>query len=172
MTSLPTASSERRHAVVMGASMAGLLAGRILLNHFDRVTIVERDRLLEDSEPRPGVPQGTHVHVLLARGQQILEQLFPGFIAELIDAGAPKVNWTAECPVYSIYGWHPRFVSDLVTYTRQTQFSFSVSHALYLRSESLSIPPNSSVRVTFWEVISQSSKRLRSHLPHSTNKGL
>ncbi|MGB3533816.1 MAG: FAD-dependent monooxygenase [Microcoleaceae cyanobacterium] len=117
MTSLPTSSSNRRHAVVMGASMAGLLAGRILLNHFDRVTIVERDRLRESSEPRRGVPQGTQVHILLARGQQILEQLFPGLIADIAAAGGPKVNWTAECPVYSVKGWLPRFVSDVVTYT-------------------------------------------------------
>ncbi len=122
MTSLPTSSSNRRHAVVMGASMAGLLAGRILLNHFERVTIVERDRLGSSSEPRRGVPQGTHAHVLLTRGQQILEQLFPGFIADLAAEGAPQVNWTAECPMYSIKGWQPRFVSDVVTYTCSRSF--------------------------------------------------
>jgi ribulose 1,5-bisphosphate synthetase/thiazole synthase len=32
------------HAVIIGGSMAGLLAGRILADHFDRVTIIERDR--------------------------------------------------------------------------------------------------------------------------------
>lgn len=133
MTSLSTSSSstttatrpERRHAIVIGASMAGLLAGRALLNHFDKVTIIERDRvawrqpyrLSGESQPRPGVPQATHVHVLLTRGQQILEQLFPGLITELLEAGAVKVNWTAECPVYSVRGWHPRFFSDVVTYT-------------------------------------------------------
>lgn len=80
------------HALVIGGSMAGLLAARVLLNHFDRVTIVERDRLLEQPTLRQGVPQASHVHVLLTQGQRILEQLFPGLEAELTAAGAPTVD--------------------------------------------------------------------------------
>lgn len=52
--------------------MAGLLAARILLNHFERVTLVERDRFPSEPESRPGVPQASHTHVLLMRGKQIL----------------------------------------------------------------------------------------------------
>ena len=46
------------------SSIAGLLAGRILTNHFERVTLVERDRLPQDPTPRPGAPQAQHVQVL------------------------------------------------------------------------------------------------------------
>ncbi len=39
--------------------MAGLLAARVLSDHFGRVTIVERDRFPEGVENRKGVPQGS-----------------------------------------------------------------------------------------------------------------
>src|SRR5947209_18026327 len=54
-----------QHAVVIGASMAGLLASRVLSEHFKQVTVIERDRLPQEVQPRKGVPQGRHVHVLL-----------------------------------------------------------------------------------------------------------
>ena len=77
------------HAVVLGASMAGLLAARSLSEFFDTVTVVERDPL-PDAFPlaRRGVPQGRHLHGLLARGAQVLEELFPGILDELVLDGA------------------------------------------------------------------------------------
>jgi 2-polyprenyl-6-methoxyphenol hydroxylase-like FAD-dependent oxidoreductase len=75
-------------AVVIGASMAGLLAARALADYFAHVTILERDTLPPSAEPRKGVPQGQHAHALLASGQQILEELFPGFTQQLLNQGA------------------------------------------------------------------------------------
>jgi 2-polyprenyl-6-methoxyphenol hydroxylase-like FAD-dependent oxidoreductase len=79
-----------RHAVVCGASMAGLLAARVLTDHYDRVTVVERDRLVDEPVPRRGVPQGCQPHALLARCGQILDELFPGYLDELVAAGAHR----------------------------------------------------------------------------------
>ncbi|MDT5133784.1 MAG: hypothetical protein QOE41_3095 [Mycobacterium sp.] len=76
-------------AVVLGASMGGLLAARVLADFFGTVTVVERDALPDDPAIRRGVPQGGHVHVLLPRGAQILDELFPGFLNELVAHGAP-----------------------------------------------------------------------------------
>jgi len=76
-------------AVVLGGSMAGLLAARVLSDAFAEVVIVDRDKLAGVTTARRGVPQGRHVHGLLARGQQILDELFPGFTAEAIAAGIP-----------------------------------------------------------------------------------
>ncbi|MGK7905645.1 MAG: FAD-dependent oxidoreductase [Synechococcus sp.] len=83
---------DRSHAVVLGASMAGLLAARVLSTHFQQVTLIERDELLGEAANRRGVPQGRHLHTLLVKGEQILTQLFPGLVSELIDAGAVKVD--------------------------------------------------------------------------------
>ena len=43
---------DRRHAVVIGGSMAGLLAARVLSDHFAQVTIIERDNLTGEAEAR------------------------------------------------------------------------------------------------------------------------
>jgi len=80
------------HAVVRGASMGGLLAARVLADFYETVTVVERDVLPETSANRRGVPQGRHVHLLLGRGSQVLEELFPGFLDELVAAGAPSFD--------------------------------------------------------------------------------
>ena len=77
------------HAVVLGASMAGLLSARVLADHFDRVTLVDRDAMPEIGVDRRGVPQGRHLHGLHPRGREILEELFPGITARLVAAGAP-----------------------------------------------------------------------------------
>ena len=77
------------HAVVLGASMGGLLAARVLADAYQRVTVVDRDLLPKSAADRQGVPQGRHAHGLLARGAQILEELFPGLLADLAAAGVP-----------------------------------------------------------------------------------
>ncbi|MEA2202815.1 MAG: hypothetical protein QOI89_3520 [Solirubrobacteraceae bacterium] len=76
------------HAVVLGASMAGLLTARVLADAYARVTVVERDNLPPDVGHRRGVPQGRHVHVLHARGRELLDELFPGFTEQVVQAGA------------------------------------------------------------------------------------
>jgi 2-polyprenyl-6-methoxyphenol hydroxylase-like FAD-dependent oxidoreductase len=76
------------HAIVIGASVAGLLAARALSDAYERVTIVERDQLPPVGEGRKAVPQGRHAHVMLASGLGALEQLLPGVTEELLAAGA------------------------------------------------------------------------------------
>jgi 2-polyprenyl-6-methoxyphenol hydroxylase-like FAD-dependent oxidoreductase len=78
----------RSHAVVVGASMAGLLAARSLLDHYERVTIVDRDDIPSRPQPRGGVPQGRHAHGLLAEGRTMLEEMFPGLTSDLTGRGA------------------------------------------------------------------------------------
>ncbi|KUL41527.1 FAD-dependent oxidoreductase [Actinoplanes awajinensis] len=87
-------------AVVLGGSVAGLFAARVLAEHFTEVVVVDRDPLLDATGPRRAVPQGHHIHGLLARGQQILEELFPGFTAELAAAGVPTRDFATSL------GWH------------------------------------------------------------------
>src|SRR6266496_2264719 len=83
-------------AVVLGAGMAGLLAARVLADAYRRVTVVERDPLPQMPANRKGVPQGRHAHLLVPRGAQILDELFPGLLGELVAEGAPMIGDYAE----------------------------------------------------------------------------
>ena len=66
-----------------------MLAARVLSDFFDEVTVVDRDVLGGTPETHRGVPQGRHLHGLLMRGAQALDELFPGFLDELVADGVP-----------------------------------------------------------------------------------
>jgi len=86
------ASPIAKHAIVIGAGIAGLTAAKVLSAYFERVTILDRDALPERPVPRQGTPQARHVHALLAGGQKALAELFPGFEHEIECAGAIRVR--------------------------------------------------------------------------------
>lgn len=104
------------HAVVIGASITGLLAARVLADYFDRVTVLERDQLPDSAQIRSGVPQAHHLHVLLRRGQISLNRFFPNFEQSLDEAGVPAMRWTQDALVFGQKGWLPQ--ADLGFSTR------------------------------------------------------
>jgi 2-polyprenyl-6-methoxyphenol hydroxylase-like FAD-dependent oxidoreductase len=103
----------RCHAVVVGGSLAGMLAARVLSDHFIVVTLLERDQLPEIPAARKGLPQGRHVHALLERGRGILERFLPGLTEELVYAGAELVDATRDVAWLNAYGWYVRFPGKL-----------------------------------------------------------
>lgn len=76
-----------KHTVVIGASMGGLMAARILTDYFEQVTLLERDTFPQLGQHRKGVPQGQHAHGLLGRGREVMEQFFPGLTQDLVNTG-------------------------------------------------------------------------------------
>lgn len=105
--------NKKRHALVIGGSLGGMLAARVLSDYFERVTVIERDRYPQDAAARKGVPQANHVHVLMKGGQIILEQLFGGLQKELVAAGAHILEMASETAWLNPAGWGVRFNSDL-----------------------------------------------------------
>jgi 2-polyprenyl-6-methoxyphenol hydroxylase-like FAD-dependent oxidoreductase len=97
----------------VGGSIAGLLAARILADHFELVTIIERDKFSEKSLPRKGIPQAHHFHSLLQQGQIVLEQIFPGLRDEMLAAGAVLGDLAADIAWLNPAGWAVRFPSNL-----------------------------------------------------------
>ena len=83
-----------KHALVLGASVAGLLAARVLSEFYTTVTVVERDELDDADVNRRGVPQGRHIHGLLMRGALAMDELLPGLLDELADNGASVFDGT------------------------------------------------------------------------------
>ena len=112
-TTEPSSRTHSGHAVVIGGSMAGLLAARVLTDRFERVTLVERDRFPDGAQHRKGVPQGHHLHALLGRGLRTMEGLFPGLEEELIDTGATPADVVADTRFFQFGDYKARFASGV-----------------------------------------------------------
>ena len=80
-------------AVVVGSGIAGLLAARVLADHVDRVTVLDRDRLPDGPTARDGVPQGRHLHTLLPGGLELVSGQFPGIVEALVAGGAVPLRF-------------------------------------------------------------------------------
>ena len=108
-----------QRAIVIGSSIAGLLSARILSEHFASVIVIERDRLPIAPNARRGVPQSVQPHILLARGYEILQELFPIIGTELTQKGATKIDWAREFYHYDEAGWsaNAQSPSDIVSFT-------------------------------------------------------
>ncbi|MCV7178520.1 FAD-dependent oxidoreductase [Mycolicibacterium sphagni] len=85
------------HAIVIGASIAGLCAARVLSDHYQQVTVYDRDALPETPAHRSAVPQDRHVHILMARGANEFERLFPGLLDGMVAAGVAKLDNRPDC---------------------------------------------------------------------------
>lgn len=93
------------HAVVVGASSAGLLAARVLADGFDRVTVLDRDEVPTNGAARKGVLQGRQPHALLEAGKVVLEALFPGFGDAVVDEGGLELDVGTEARLFDQGGF-------------------------------------------------------------------
>ena len=109
--------TQQSHAIVIGGSMAGLLAARALSDTFDKVSIIERDTLPENPDFRKGVPQAHHLHTLLAEGESVLSEFFPNITQEMEDLGALYMRWGIDTPTLTSKGWVKRFDSGIASHT-------------------------------------------------------
>jgi 2-polyprenyl-6-methoxyphenol hydroxylase-like FAD-dependent oxidoreductase len=108
------------HAIVIGASIAGLCAARVLADFYDRVTVFERDDLPDGPANRAAVPQGKHVHLLMARGAQEFETHFPGLLDDMVAAGVPILENRPDCIHFGaaghVLGTHHRLQDEFTAY--------------------------------------------------------
>ncbi|MER6569699.1 FAD-binding monooxygenase [Streptomyces sp. NPDC001093] len=105
--------------VVLGASIGGLFAARVLSDTFDRVTVIDRDALPETVENRRGVPQGRHAHAILPAGTKWLQEMFPGLLAEIEADGVPVVREPTEmhfAPGGHLLSQEGRYADPIPTY--------------------------------------------------------
>ena len=108
-----TPRMDHKHAIVVGGSMAGLLAASVLSDHYQQVSVVERDTLPTHPQHRRGVPQSRHTHGLLASGRNVLEDFFPGISDALVDAGAVTCDIVRDCRWFFEGACLARVPSDL-----------------------------------------------------------
>jgi 2-polyprenyl-6-methoxyphenol hydroxylase-like FAD-dependent oxidoreductase len=106
-------NTNRQHAIVMGGSLGGLLTARVLSGHFAQVTILERDAVANQPEPRKGQPQARHLHGLLATGLQVMTRYFPDLPQALADGGAIMTDIAENMQWYTYGGYRKRFTMGL-----------------------------------------------------------
>jgi 2-polyprenyl-6-methoxyphenol hydroxylase and related FAD-dependent oxidoreductases len=124
-----------QHAIVIGGSVAGLLASQVLARHFETVTILEKDRLPETPKARRGVPQAQHSHVLLQRGCEIIAELFGASGFDFEQAGTIWTDVARDVKWYQFEVWKKRFESgSWGRWCDRTKFEH------YLRTRVLSLP--------------------------------
>jgi 2-polyprenyl-6-methoxyphenol hydroxylase-like FAD-dependent oxidoreductase len=102
--------------------MAGLLSAGLLARHFERVTVVERDRLEDSGAARKGVPQGNQTHILLRRGLDIATDIFPGLAEDLRACGARRMDMSGDCEWYVAGIWRKRITSGVEMYSQTRPF--------------------------------------------------
>lgn len=106
-----------KKGVVIGAGLAGMMAARVLADHCDSVLVIEKDKL-SGPEPRKGVPQGNHIHLLWSVGSTILENLFPGLFEDLAAAGGVAFDNSADMRWYHGGVWKMKTDSRLRIYSQ------------------------------------------------------
>ena len=102
-----TQKNTARRVLVIGGSLAGLFAARVLADFFEKVTILDRDVFPVIADHRKGVPQSYHAHALLPTAFPILEQLFPGIMNGLCKDGATTASNVVPFAVVSPKGLLP-----------------------------------------------------------------
>ena len=115
--SMDNNSSTHKHAIVIGFSMAGLFTARVLSDHFEQVTVIERDPVNDAPESRKGQPQTIHLHGLLAQGLQIINKYFPGIQQSLVAQGALEGDMGKVMRWYQFGRFKVNFGSGLVGMT-------------------------------------------------------
>jgi flavin-dependent dehydrogenase len=93
-----------------------------LSDYFDAVTILERDPVNDAPEPRKGQPQTVHIHGLLTKGFQLIEQYFPGIGKSLTEGGALTGDFGEQVHWHQFGGYKVKFTSGLMGMTMSRPF--------------------------------------------------
>ncbi|WP_308299346.1 FAD-dependent monooxygenase [Streptomyces sp. CL12-4] len=93
---------------MIGGGLTGMLTARALSREAD-VIVIDRDVLPDQPQPRKGLPQAAHTHLLWSGGADAIEALLPGTAKELETAGAHRIPLTTGMVAYSPAGWYRRW---------------------------------------------------------------
>ena len=139
-------TSTNAHAIVLGASMAGLLTARVLSEHFDRVTLIERDPVADHPEARKGQPQTRHLHGLLASGLEIMSRYYPDLM-EALEAGGAIVGDFGENMRWCTYGgYRQRFTLGAKAALMSRPFLEHLVRTRTLAHDNITLVDNCAVR--------------------------
>jgi 2-polyprenyl-6-methoxyphenol hydroxylase-like FAD-dependent oxidoreductase len=102
-------------AIVIGGSMMGFFAAKVLAQYAEQVIIIERDSYPDEPKPRNGTPQARHGHILLGAGQKALDQFFPELRGDIQAAGIKTIMWGRDTALLA-GDWLKRVETDILTF--------------------------------------------------------
>lgn len=102
-----------KRAIVVGAGIGGLAAARVLSDQFAEVLLLERD---PPYASRKGAPQVDHIHILLRKGVEILEELFPGVLEQMENEGIEAIDFGRDQRWIQYGAWLCREPTDIRLY--------------------------------------------------------
>lgn len=140
----PTSSRPSRRAVVIGGGLTGMLVAQALSTVAD-VVVLERDTLPDQPEPRRGLPQGHHSHLLWSGGAKAVESLLAGTAVALEKAGVHRIPLTTGMVGYSPKGWFRRWPESHYVITCSRDLLDSVIRRQVLKNEHILLKQNSTV---------------------------
>jgi flavin-dependent dehydrogenase len=98
-------------ALVIGGGLAGMLTAAALAEHAD-VTVLEWDAFPATPQPRRGLPQSNHSHILMRGGVEAIDDLLPGTVDLLYAAGAKKRGLPSGTLARGPEGWMERLDTE------------------------------------------------------------
>jgi 2-polyprenyl-6-methoxyphenol hydroxylase-like FAD-dependent oxidoreductase len=145
-TALPSSRADgatplAARAIVVGASIAGMLAARVVAPHAREVIVLDRDVFEATPGPRRMTPQSAHVHMLLKGGENAINRMVPGFRDAIENAGSVKVRAGLDFLGGSELGFGPRWDSEMDLHA---QSRWTLEHCL--REQVLASTPNVTLR--------------------------
>jgi 2-polyprenyl-6-methoxyphenol hydroxylase-like FAD-dependent oxidoreductase len=111
-----------KQAIVIGGSLGGLLTARALRNHFEKIIILEKDKVSDDRESRKGQPHTKHLHGLLPAGLNAMMHYFPDLLESLKNNGANEVDFAGSMHWYTHGGYRKSFDIGLTAVSASRPF--------------------------------------------------
>ena len=130
-------------AVVLGGGIAGLATARLLVRHFSRVIVLERDVRGDVSAPedafrtwrRGGVPQLRHSHAFLARLRLVLLAHMPEVLDRLRASGVREIALADMAPREMGFRAEPADEDVVLLACRRTTFEWALRESVLERPE-------------------------------------
>lgn len=137
-------NTNKNQAIVIGCSISGIMAAKVLSNYFNKVTVLEQDSF-SNRYHRRGTPQATHTHILLVKGVENMFSLFPLLEEDLLSQGAQKFDFLKNGRFLVPTGWAKVIDSNLITVSCTRNLLESSMRRQLLECDNVEISENTSV---------------------------
>src|SRR5690606_35246712 len=137
---------KNKHAIIIGGSIGGCLAAEVLSEYFDKITILEKGSFDDEMNDRQSVPQEKHVHVLLHKGEKIIESILPSIKDDLRNERAVDIDLGKDTEWFQFGLWKKHYDIGLKSIFFSRRLLDSSIRKRISRNPKTTIQPESTVK--------------------------